>query len=39
VPWVMRHATSVVPHGPDLWLIAGSSTAVYNDVWRFTYAS
>jgi hypothetical protein len=37
-PWPARHAASVFVRGPKLWLAAGSSTRLYNDVWELSYA-
>jgi hypothetical protein len=37
-PWTYRHAASVFTFRNALWLANGSSTAVYNDVWKLTYA-
>lgn len=33
-PWSERHAASVVVSGNDLWLVGGSASKVYNDVWK-----
>jgi hypothetical protein len=37
-PWTYRHAASVFTFQNALWLANGSSAAVYNDVWKLTYA-
>ena len=37
-PWGRRHAASVWIFQNALWLGNGSDTALYNDVWKMTYA-
>lgn len=38
-PWIQRHAASIWFFQNALWFGNGSSAAVYNDVWKMTYAS
>jgi hypothetical protein len=38
-PWVPRHAASVFVFQNALWIGNGSDSAVYNDVWKMTYAT
>ena len=38
-PWLMRHASSLVPYQNAMWLACGSDSAAYNDVWKLTYAT
>jgi hypothetical protein len=37
-PWTERHAASVWVFQNALWFGNGSSAAVYNDIWKMTYA-
>lgn len=37
-PWLMRHAASVWVFQNSLWFGCGSDSAVYNDIWKLTYA-
>lgn len=36
-PWMARHAASVAARGNTLWIAAGSSSRMYNDIWKLTY--
>ena len=38
-PWTLRHAASVWIFRNALWFGDGSSAAVYNDIWKMTYAN
>jgi hypothetical protein len=38
-PWTLRHAASLWVFQNALWFGNGSSAAVYNDVWKMTYAT
>jgi hypothetical protein len=37
-PWTYRHAASVWVFQNALWFGCGSSAAVYNDIWKLSYA-
>jgi hypothetical protein len=38
-PWIQRHAASVWVFENALWFGCGSDVAVYNDIWKLSYAS
>jgi hypothetical protein len=38
-PWLERHAPSIFVRESSLWLTGGSSTRLYNDIWKLTYAA
>lgn len=37
-PWIERHAASVWVSENALWFGCGSNVAVYNDIWKLSYA-
>jgi len=37
-PWPGRHAATVINYNNCLWVIAGSATSLFSDVWKLTYA-
>ncbi len=36
--WPQRHACALAVHRDCLWMIGGSATEIYSDVWKLTYA-
>jgi hypothetical protein len=37
-PWIQRHAASAWVFNNGLWFGCGSDAAVYNDIWKLTFA-